>query len=266
MSFRGRGFSQLGQIPPTEQALNRLSIKPVYDIAAGAKLQWFPFELQKSGVTFTYSSATIKGITAALDGITSYQIGAEIPTIIQKQDTIGGFSFGDDTDLETIMYMKPKSAFEITQCFIQAAFALNISAWTDNGVVFNDVTYEVRLYKGGNLTNFNVIAREVVPTGHASLGAVGTNIFILQAQFSGESIEPSDTIGIYFKCNNTQTATNTYQSLLLPIFAFSETDFTKTFYQSGVMTHMLPSFDAASLAIKHELLNWPIDDFGSPRV
>jgi len=264
--FRERGTGAI--IPPTESALNKLSIKPVYDIAAGAKLHWFPFELQKSSAPLTggYAASTILGTTRTLDSITAYQITDEIPSFIQSQDTVDGFSFGDNTDLETIMFMQPNSAFEITQCFIQAAFAMNISAFTDNGVTFDDVTYEVRLYNGANLSKYSTVANAAVSTGHNQRVATGADIFILQAQFSGVSIKPSDTIGLYFKCNNTQVATNTFQSMLLPYFSFTETDFTKTWYQSGMMSHTLPSFDGAAPAFKNELQNWPIDDFGSPRV
>jgi len=263
--FGGRGTAQL---PPTETALNKLSIKPVYDIAGGAKLHWFPFELQKSSQTLTggYAASTILGSTKTLDGVTAYQITDEIPSFVQKQDTIDGYSFGDDTDLETIFYIRPNSAFEITQCFIQAAFAMNISAYTDNGVTFDDVTFKIRLYDGGNLSSYTTIANGVQATGHNQRTATGADIFIFQAQFSGVSIRPSDTIGIYFKCNNTKVITSTYQSLLLPYFSFTETDFTKTWYQSGMMSHALPSFDSAAPAFKNELQNWPIDDFGAPRV
>jgi len=267
MSFLGRGSQFQNQLAPTfEQRLNKLSVKPVYDIAAGAKLQWWPFELVKASQTFTYSDATILSKTATLDSVVAYQIADEMPTALQKQNTIGGYSFGDNTDLETILFLKPNSAFEITQCFIQAAFALNISAFTDNGVTFDDIEYQVRLYNGGATSKYKVIAGGTEATGHNQLVAAEADIFILQAQFSGESIQPTDTIGLYFKCNNTQVATNTFQSLLLPWFSFTETDYTKSWYQSGMMSHVLPSFDNAAPAFKHELQNWPIDDFGSPRI
>jgi len=268
LSFLGRNAQRtvpLSTIPPSETALSKLSVKPVYDIAGGAKLHWYPFELVKSSKTFTYSSATILSKTKSLDSVTSYQITDDIPSIIQKIDTVGGFSFGDNTNFEATLYIRPNASFEITQCFIQAAFALNISAFTDNGVTFDNVEYEVRLYEGGNLSRFSIIANDKVTTGHGQLQATGTDIFILQAQFSGESIRASDTIGLYFKCNNTQVATNTFQSLLLPFFSFTETNFTKSWYQSGMMSHALPSFDSAALAIKHELQGYPIDDFGAPR-
>jgi len=265
LSFRGRETLRFSQLPATEQALNKMSIKPVYDIASGTKLHWYPFEIQKSSKTFTYSSSTVLGKKTTLDGLTNeaYQLTDDIPAKVEKQDTVGGYSFGDDTDLETILYIKPNSAFEITQCFIQAAFAMNISAWTDNGVTFDNVEFEIRLYNGTQATKYNVIANGKQATGHNQLAATGTDVYIFQAQFSGESIIPSDTIGIYLKCNNTQVATNTFQSMLLPFFSFTETDYTKTWYQSGMMSHALPSFNAAAAAFKHELHGWPIDTFGA---
>jgi len=247
--------------------LNRLSVKPVYNIAQGTKDDFFPFELLKDSKTITYSSAIIKGDTKTLDSIVSNQIAADFPSLVQKQDTIGGYTFGDDTDLETIMFMKNNSAYEVTQCFVQAAFCTYISADTSNGVTFDSIDFEVRKYLGGNLSNYDVIVKENHLTGFSQITDVDIpDIYIFKAQFGGESIDPSDTIGLYFKCNNTQVATNTYQSMLLPYFSYTKTDYTKTWYQSGMASHALPSFDSAAPAFKHELQNWPIDIFGSPRI
>jgi len=243
---------------------NQLSIKPVYNIAQGTKDEFYPFEILRDALTFTYSNATIKGITETLDGVTAYQIASDIPTIIQKQDVIGGITYGDNTDLETIFYLKQNTPYEVTQCYVQAAFATNLTAFTDNGVTFDSVEFEVRKYLSTNLSNYEVIVSAKANTGFAQMvGIDAASVFIFKAQFSGESIMPTDKIGLYFKCNNTQVATNTYQSMFLPYYSFTKTNFTKTWYQSGMASHALPSLDAAAPAFKHTIVNYPIDMFGS---
>ena len=266
MSFRfGKRPEISPQIPRTERALSRVSIKPVYNVAQGTKDTFMPFELLKDSSTFTYSSATIKGVTDTLDTIVSYQTSDGFPSLVQKQDTVGGYTFGDDTDLETIIYIKSNSDYEVTQCFVQAAFATNITAYTDNGVTFDSVDFEVRAYEGTTKENYNVILKKKFLTGHAQMtGADAATIFILKAQFSGESVRSSDTIGLYFKCNNTKVITNTYQSMMLPLFSFTKTDYTKTWYQSGLANHLMPSFNAAKQPFKHEMKSYPLDDFGNP--
>jgi len=245
----------------------KISIKPVYDIAVGSKDSFLPFELSKAMHTFTLSNAVISMPTTILDSITAYQIANLIPSLVQKQDTIGGYTFGDDTDLETIFFLKPNASFEITQCFIQAAFATNLSARSSNGVTFDSVEMQVRKYLGTSLENYEVIASVKQNTGFAQqVTTDAADIWIFQAQFSGASIKASDTIGIYFKCNNTKVATCTYQSMMLPLFSFTVTDVTKTWYQSGLANHALPSFDNAAPAFKDAISGYPIDVFGSPQL
>jgi len=246
-------------------AINKISIKPTYDVARGTKDDFLPFEPIKAMHSFTLSNAVIDGTKDTLDSIESYQIASDIPSLVQKQDTIAGYTWGDDTDLETIFFIKTNQSYEVTQCFVQAAFATNLSAWTSNGVTFTSIDFEVRKYLGGNKTNFEVLLRSNTLTGFAQQGAADAgDIFIFKAQFSGEHISPSDTIGLYFKCNNTKVATCTYQSMLLPIFSYAILDVTKTFYQSGMASHALPSFDNAAPAFKDQIANYPIDIFGSP--
>lgn len=243
---------------------SRVSIKPTYDVARGTKDDFYPFELLKASHTFTISNAVIGGTTQTLDSIEAMQAAADIPALVQKQDTIGGYTFGDDTDLETIFFLQTNQSFEITQCFVQAAFATNLSAWTSNGVTFDSIDFEVRKYLGANLTNFEVMLRQTQNTGFAQQGAAdAADIYIFKAQFGGESISPQDKIGLYFKCNNTKVATCTYQSMMLPIFPYTVTDYTKPFYQSGMASHALPSFDNAAPAFKNAIAGYPIDIFGS---
>jgi len=175
--------------PLSEQSINKLSIKPTYNVGEDRKPDFFPFEVLKDSSTFTYSSATIKGTTKTLDGLTSYQITDGAPRVIQKQDTVGGFTFGDDTDLETIIFMKNFTPFEVTQCFVQAAFATNISAYTDNDVTFDSIDFEVRKYLGTNLTKYETILKSNTATGFSAMtGADAASVFIFQAQFGGGNL------------------------------------------------------------------------------
>jgi len=243
------------------------SIKLTYDIARGTKDDFLPFEPIKALHSFTLSSAVIDGTKDTLDGLESYQAASDIPALVQKQDTIAGYTWGDDTQLETIFYIKTNQSYEVTQCFVQAAFALNLSAVSSNGATFDSIDFEVRKYLGGNKTNFEVLLRSTVNTGFAQQTTTdAADIYIFKAQFSGEHISPSDTIGLYFKMNVTKVATCTYQSMLLPLFSYAVLDVTKTFYQSGMASHALPSFDNAAPAIKDQISGYPIDVFGSPQI
>lgn len=260
-------FLGLGQqqVPATERSLNKLSIKAVYDIAKGSNEKWYGFNAVKDMQTFTYSSATIKGTSTTLDSVVSYEQASDWPEVIQKQNTIGGYSWGDDTNLETIFFIKPKNPYEVTQCFVKLGLAMNISAHSSGNFKFDSVDFEVRKFLGTQLKNYAVIAKGNQATGHANLAATGTQIYIFETSFSGESILPSDTLGLYVKMNVT-TDTGTRQEILLPFWSYAKTDTTKPWYLSGMMSHELPSFDAAAPAFKHELQGWPIDVFGAAEI
>lgn len=247
------------------RTLNKVSIKPVYDIARGTIDQFFPFDCPLASTTFTLSNATIESESDTLDSVTAYQATDGIPHLIQKQNTVGFYTAGDDTDFERIFFLKQNASYEVTQCFLQFACATVLSAHTSNGVTFDSVEVEVRAYAGSSKTKFATVVKKKFETSFAQqTGTDAADIKIIQLQFSGESVKASDTIGIYIKCNNTKVATCTYQSGIMPLFAFTVTDYTKPYYQSGLMGHALPSFDAAAPAFNNQLRNWPIDTFGAP--
>ena len=252
-------------MPPSERALNKLSIKPTYNVSQGTINEFLPFNCPLASTTMTLSSCVIGMPSDTLDSVTAYKTSSGFPQLIQKQDTVGFYTAGDDTDFERVIFIKNNVAFEVTQCFLQFAVGTVLSAYTSNGVTFDSVEVEVRAYDGNNKTNYTVAAKKKFETGFSQqTGTDAGDIYICQLQFSGASVKSSDTIGVYIKCNNTKVATCTYQSGLLPLFAFTVTDYTKPFFVSGMVTHMLPSFNAAAAAFKHELTNYPVDTFGAP--
>ena len=117
----------------------KVRIKPVYNISQGTKDDFLPFEPIKALSSFTLSSAVIDGTKDTLDTIGAFQIASDVPALVQKQDTIAGYTWGNDTELETIFFVKTNQSYEVTQCYVQAAFALNLTAFTDNGSTFNSI-------------------------------------------------------------------------------------------------------------------------------
>jgi len=249
------------------QNQNKFTIKPVFDIAKGATVDFIPFELPKAmqDLTGNLSGSTILTATRALDTITAYQSTSGLPRIWSKQNTIGGFSFGDDTQLETTIFIQPKSSHEITQCFVSAAFAMNISAHTSGNFSFDSLDFEARVYLGGSLTKYETIFKTKAITGHGNLAATGSQIYIFQGQFGGMSMDPKDTLGLYFKMNTT-VDTGTRQELLLPAFSWSVTDTYKFYYQSGMIGHTIPSLNAAAQVFKNQKRGYDIDVFGAAAI
>jgi len=246
-------------------ALDQLSIKPVYNVSEGTNQLWFPFQTPKAYKDVTYSAGVMKGGTETLDTIESYETTSDLPSSLSKFDTVGLYTWGDDTDMDVIFYIKPRLPFEVTQCFVQAMFGFNVSAWTSGGFAMGDILMEVLLFHNTELTSYNSIFKKTFATGHAELGATGLQQFLLQGAFSGESIDPSDKIGLHFKMiPGGDLADGTYQSGLFPLYAWNVTNTEKLFYESGMMSHMLPSLDAANQAFKHQMASSPIDIFGDP--
>jgi len=265
MSFRGRGFVNATQQETLNQNQNKISIKPVYNVAQPIMPSFQPFEQSLAQKTFTYSSAVVTSPTETLDSLTAYQIANGFPKVLQKLNTIPLLTNGDDTALETIFYFKPNQNFEITQCFLQFAVGMYLSAWTSNGATFTDLDVEVRVYQGTEKTKYITVAAQKFSTGFSEQGGADAgDVFICQMQFSGVSVSAQDTIGIYIKATVAQDATNTFQCGILPFYSFSPEDVTKSFYESGIVTHAMPSLNASAQAFKHEIQNFPLDSFGAP--
>lgn len=246
-------------------ALNKLSVKPVFDVSHGTNNDFMPFESLLDGNEVTYSDSTILGDTSTLDSVTADQITSGMPTLIQKQNTVLMIDAGDDTQFERIFFMKTNSAYEVSQCYVQVMFGAVITAYTSNDITFNSIDFEVRRYLGTNLNKYETLLARNQVTGHGTITAIDLpDLYLFKAQFSGVSIRPEDKIGLYFKLNITQNATNTYRCGYFPMFSFAKTNGTKTWYQSGIANHNLPSFDAANESIKHEIPSAPIDIFGAP--
>jgi len=246
------------------QSLSKVSIKPVYNVAQGTNLEFLPFDLGLASSTMTLSTAVITTPTKTLDTITAEQVTSGFPALVQKQDTVGFYNQGDDTQFERILFIKSNFAYEVTQCFLQFAMGMVLTAWTSNEASFDSIDVEVRVYDGTQTTSYITIAKKTFTTGFANqVGTDAGDIYIVQMQFSGEHVKSNDTIGIYIKTNVTQVATNTYRVGLLPLFPFTITDYTKPFYQSGLASHTMPSFDAAQQAFKNMKPNYPLDIFGA---
>jgi len=245
--------------------LDKFSIKPVYDVAHGTNQLWFPFQLPLAYKDLTYSTAVMKGGTQTLDGVTSYETTSDLPSSLSKFDTVGMYNFGDDTNMNVIFFIKPRSPFEVTQCFIQCMLGFNVSSWTSGGFGMGNIVLEILLFHGTDISSYNSIFKKTFVTGHADLAATGTQLYNLQGAFSGESIDPIDKIGIHLKMEPSgDLADGTYQSGLLPLYAWNVTNTEKLFYESGMMSHALASLDSAQQAFKHQMSSSPLDIFGDP--
>jgi len=257
LSFR---FQQAPQ-PILESG--KLSIKPVYNVSQGAITDFVPLEAQLALVSFNYPDTTIAINTETLDSVTAYQSTSGTNRVLSNIDTISGYSFGDDTQLDYIMFVKPFSSFEITQCFINAAFTLNVSAYTSGDFSMDSIDLDVLSFDGTSTASSKTIFNTRFTTGFGNLTAAGTQTYIMQAQFGGNSIKASDKLGFRFRMN-VSVGVGTRQELLLPFFYWTATAGNKKMYESGISTHMLPSFDAAQAAFKDQLRSFPIDTFGAP--
>jgi len=252
-------------VPRDTNALNQFSIKPVYNVAQGTKDNWYAFQTPLAYKDVTYSAGTMKGTTETLDSVTSYETTADLPSGLSKFDTVGMYNFGDDTNMDVIFFIKPRSPFEVTQCYIQAMFGFNVSVWTSGNFNMGALVLEVLLFHNTETSSYNSIFKKTFETGHVDLAATGLQQFLLQGSFAGDSIDPNDKIGLHFTMNTTGNQTDgTFQSGLFPLYAWNVTNTEKLWYESGMMSHALPSLNSALPAFKNQMGSSPLDVFGDP--
>jgi len=242
---------------------NKLSIKPTYNISQGAIKDFVPLQVQSDMRSFNYPDTTVLTATETLDSITSYQTTDATSRLLSNIDTISGFDFGTDTQMDFIQFVKPFASFEILQCFINAGFTMEVSARSAGSFSLDSIQLDVLLFDNTGIASRETVFNTTFITGHAALSAVGTQTYIVQAQFGDVSIRPFDKIGFRFRSNVT-VGTGDYHMLLLPFYYWSPTSGNKIGYESGISTHALPDFDNAAPALINQKRSFPIDTFGAP--
>ncbi len=243
-------------------------VTPTYDLSNYGKDLFIP--LNDAGTntqTFTNSSATI--IRNQLDLLGGTDNGVEVydyPSVIANEDTLVMWHAGNDTQFSRTYRYSPDAQAIITKLYLNIAFALNISAFTDNGVTFNSVDVTVTERANDDGTGDRQLFTQTYPTGHNQLGATGTDIFILSAVVGDLVIKKNLPLDILFVTNMTKVGTNTRQEGIVPFFSWNPVSAVKPYSLSGYGLHVMTSYDNAQPILRQDIKGFTQNIFGTSRV
>ena len=91
------------------------------------------------------------------------------------------------------------------------------------------------------------------------------DIFIVSDVVGDLNITKNLPLDIRLQTNNTQVATNTFISGILPMFAWNKQANTKPYSLSGLGIHLNTSFDNAQSVMRDDTKGYFVNKFGEPR-
>ena len=107
-------------------------------------------------------------------------------------------------------------------------------------------------------------------TGHGTLAAATADIFILSTVFGDINLTKNLPLDFRFQINTTEAASSTltFQTGIVPFFAYNIQNNVKSYSLSGVGMHLNTDFDNAQSVMRKAgstTKNYFINDFGVPK-
>lgn len=246
-------------------------VTPTYNLAEYGKDLFIPITSTPTQLkTFTNNSGTIilRNTFTAPNSITGEEID-DYPSVIANEDTLLAWCAADDADYNRTFRYSPDVQAVLSKAYMNVAFIMNISAWTAGTCQLSSVDVEIIERANDSGVGDRVVFSNRYATAHAALGAAGTQIFILSAVFGDVNITKNLPLDFRFRVNTTQASKNfTYQTGIVPFFAYNVTSAVKPYSLSGIGMHVNADFDNAQAVMRKsgsETKGYYLNDFGSPK-
>ncbi len=253
------------------KGVNDLLVTPVYNLADYGKDLFIP--LSSAGVsttTFDNSAATILRNTFTAPGSVTGEEIDDYPTVIANENTLTMWHAGNDTNYDRIFRFSPDAQAVLSKAYMNIAFVMNVSAFTSGDVTFDSVDVEIVQRQNDSGAGDLVLFTNRFATGHGALGAATADIFILSTVFGDINLTKNLPLDFHFTINTTETATSilTFQTGVVPFFAYNTQSNTKPYSLSGIGLHVNTDFDNAQSVMRKAgstTKGYFINDFGVPK-
>jgi len=240
----------------------QLRLKPTYNVSNfGESL------ILEIGTEF----AAMQTITPSTADFGQVLQNANVPiednsVVISDVDTIGLVNLGDDTNYDQTYQFIPEISSILYKINFAMALGLNLSAWTSGTATIDSV--QVIITEQDPNTPVEILNEVIDAIGLVALGAIGTQILLLNSQFpiDGKKIKGGIPISIRIIINTTQDLVNTRQVGIIPFFCYQAEAIAKRFSTSVIKLDIRPSLDSAFLVLRteddQELLDYSGIPFG----
>ena len=224
-------------------------IKPVYDVSNyGTDLT---VELGIDNLTSQSITASTAAFFKNTDSInlsgsatTVYPV-EDMDLVLSDVDVFGVIHEGNNTTFDRIYAFEPDMTAMVYKISMKAAFALNVSAFTNGSSDIDSVRVIIKQQVNSELTEN--LDDFVIPATLTALTATGTQIFIILADrhYSNFKVQKGRPVTIQIVVNENQSGTNTRQVGLMPCFPFQAAAILKPVTTSSITMHIHATLDHA---------------------
>ena len=223
-------------------------IKPVYDVSNYGEditIQLGIDNLTLQSITASTAAFFKATETVNIDGTATTTFPLEdMDIVLSDINTFGLAHEGDDTAFNRIYVIEPDMTAFVYKASIKAAFALNVSAFTNGTRDLTDVQFIIKQSINDSMTetidNFSVTATLT------ALTATGTAIFIIVADrhYNNFKAVKGRPITVQIIVNET-SGTGTRQVGIMPCFPFQAAAIIKPITTSTMSLHIHATLDHA---------------------
>ena len=206
-------------------------IKPTYDVANYGHDIALPLNcLSGSTVTLTPSTATF--VQVLEDSRVPID---EVDLFITDSDKMAMIHAGNDTDFDTSWEWTPDMSAQAYQISLNFAVGMKVSAYTSGNFKISDVQVIIKQVGGGE-GDF-VYLNKIIDPGMTNMAATGEQVAIINfsTRVSAKVFDKPLTFQIKV---NTDNATGTYQTGIIPLFCYLGAAVPKTWTTSSVLLHI----------------------------
>ena len=207
-------------------------IKPTYDVANFGHDNSLPLNcITGTGVT-TLTPSTATFVQVLEDGNVPID---EVDLFITDSDKMGLVHAGNDADFDTTWEWTPDMSAQAYQISFNFAVGMKVSAHTSGNFKISSVQVICKQVGGGE-GDF-VYLNKIIDPGMANMTSTAEQVAIINFSTTVSAKVFDKPITFQIKVN-TDNATGTYQTGIIPLFCYFGTAIPKTWTTSSVLMHI----------------------------
>ena len=207
-------------------------IKPTYDGANFGHDSTLPLNCLSGSNTVTLTPSTATFVQVLEDSRVPID---EVDLFITDSDKMEMVHAGNDTDADFSWEWTPDMSAQAYQISLNFAVGMKVSAYTSGNFKISDVQVIIKQVGGGE-GDF-VYLNKIIDPGMTNMAATGEQVAIINfsTRVSAKVFDKPLTFQIKV---NTDNATGTYQTGIIPLFCYFGAAVPKTWTTSSVLLHI----------------------------
>ncbi len=229
-------------------------VTPTYNLSDYGKDLFIPLSSAVGANTRTIdnSAATILRTTFTAPGSVTGEEIDDYPTVIANENTLTMWHDGNDASYDRVFRYNPDAQARLSKLYMNIAFSVVMSVFSSGTLAFNSVSVVVTERSNDSGANDKIVYENTFATGHGTIAAINVpDIFILSAVFGDIDLEKNVPLDFRFTINVTEASKDyTYQTGIVPFFAYNAVSNTKPYSLSGIGMHLNTDLNNAQAVLR----------------